>query len=67
MTNDTVIIDYTNYKGERGTRVIRPNQIFFGQNEWHPDPQWLLTAYDLEKDALRVFAVGDIHKWTPQK
>jgi predicted DNA-binding transcriptional regulator YafY len=62
-----VVIDYTNYRGERSLRTILPLSLFFGDNEWHPDPQWLLSAFDVEKQQGRVFALKDIHTWTPTK
>jgi hypothetical protein len=58
-----VTIVYTNYKGETAIRRILPQSIFFGSNEWHKEPQWLLEGIDLDKDALRTFAVRDIRAW----
>ena len=61
-----VRIDYTNYRGERAWRWVLPKRIEFGWNEWHQEPQWLLTALDLDKDAEREFAMKDIHAWMPR-
>jgi hypothetical protein len=60
-----VVIDYTNHRGERASRRIRPvpNGIFWGKTEWHPQRQWLLDAFDYEKNAPRTFAVAQIHSW----
>ena len=58
-----VVIDYTNYRGERSKRLVNPVRIYFGSNQWHEDPQWLMEAYDHEKEANRDFAMKDIHKW----
>lgn len=58
-----VVIDYTNHRGERSERTILPQRMFFGANEWHTDPQWLVEAMDIEKNALRTFALRDIHSW----
>lgn len=58
-----VYIDYTNYRGERSVRFVRPSEIWFGSTEFHPIAQWLLRAYDLDKDAERDFAFLDIHQW----
>lgn len=63
MTTLHVRIDYTNWRGERASRVIVPDNIFFGSNEWHPELQWLLNAWDAEKDDNRTFAMANIHKW----
>lgn len=32
---------------------------------YHPEPQWILTAYDVEKGAVRGFAMKDIRAWEP--
>jgi len=56
-------IDYTNWRGERTLREIIPISIRFGTSEWHPEPQWLLLAYDIDKQAEREFAMDGIHKW----
>lgn len=58
-----VDIYYTNWKGIAKYRRITPMKISFESNEWHPEPQWLLTAYDEEKEAVRHFAMKDIEEW----
>lgn len=59
----TVVISYTNYKGISSVRKIIPKEIYFGSNQWHKKPQWLLKAFDLDKNAERNFAMADIHSW----
>lgn len=61
----TVGFHYKNYRGEAGYRKVIPIHIVFGANEWHPEPQWLLYALDLEKNAPRFFAMKDIKGWMP--
>lgn len=61
--NKSVMIAYTNYRGEAAVRQILPKKIYFGSNQWHSDPQWILVAYDLDKKADRHFAMADIHSW----
>lgn len=51
---------YKNWKGNVGERVICPLSLSFGSNEYHPEPQWLLEAIDVEKGELRHFALKDI-------
>lgn len=63
LTDDVVTIDYTNHRGERAMRHIRPGRIFYGKTEWHPEPQWLLKAWDFDKAAIRDFAMSSIHGW----
>lgn len=57
----TLIIDYTNHKGERSERRIVPGGIWHGVTPWHPEAQWLLTAWDVAKQDRRDFALATIH------
>lgn len=52
-------ITYRNWRGEVSERNIVPQSVWFGATEWHPDPQWLLSALDTEKGAARDFALAD--------
>lgn len=63
MNQKQVKIDYTNWRNERGIRAIIPHKIYFGSNEWHPTPQYLLEAWDVEKEAFRTFSLQKIHQW----
>ena len=64
LTRDqTVIIDYTNYRGERRERRVRPVEIFYGESPWHNGPQWFLRVEDDEKNQRRDFAMSEIHGW----
>lgn len=58
-----VTIRYTNYRGETGVRRIIPIEIRFVSTEWHPEPQWVMEAYDVDKGAQRSFAIKDIIQW----
>lgn len=57
-----VSITYTNYKGETAERKIIPHSggLRFGTSKWHHEPQWLVSAYDVDKKADREFALKDI-------
>ena len=61
MTERTIIIDYANWRGERSHRHIKPISIDFTSNEWHPEPQWIMDALDLDKNEVRSFAMSGIH------
>lgn len=61
----TVVIDYTNWRGEHGERRVIPQRIWFGSTEWHPEPQWLLDAFDIERGANRSFTMAEIRAWRP--
>ncbi len=57
------VIEYKNHRGVTSIRTILPESIFWGSSEWHPQPQWLLNAYDVDKKAYRWFAMRDIKGW----
>lgn len=62
-TESVVIIRYTNYRGETADRRVIPIRIRFGSTKWHPEPQWLLEAFDLDRGADRSFAMRDVLHW----
>lgn len=64
--NKAVRINYTNYRGETAQRQIIPLCIQFKASEYHKEPQWLMTVYDLDKKARREMAIKDMTDWTPQ-
>lgn len=60
-----ITLTYTNYRGETSERTITPIRPWFGSTEWHPEPQWLLRAYDHDKRAERDFALKDFGRSEP--
>ena len=63
---EPVTLTYTNWRGETAQRTITPKRIWWGATDWHPEPQWLLTAFDAEKQADRDFALKDFGAATQQ-
>lgn len=61
-----VYILYTNYRSETAWRRVVPKQLLFKSTPSHPEEQWILKSWDLDKDAERDFAMKDIHKWQMQ-
>lgn len=59
----TVHFTYTNWKGETSLRTVVPTFIWYGSTEFHPEPQWLLKAWDVDKKVERDFAMADISGW----
>lgn len=57
----TLTFVYRNWRGEIGTRKVRPMRIEFAATEWHPERQWLLIAWDEDKASERSFAIKDIN------
>lgn len=60
-----VRLDYTNYKQVRSERAVIPLVFFFGSTEHHEEDQWLILAFDVDKQEERTFAMKDIHSWKP--
>lgn len=64
MDKDRIIyIYYRNHRGESSWRQITPGWMYFGSTKWHPEQQWLMIAYDHDKQADRDFALRDILEW----
>jgi len=55
----SIKVIYKNWKGEKGVRHILPIRIFYGSTEWHPEKQWLIEVYDLDRKAKRIYALKD--------
>lgn len=53
-------IIYTNYRGETSVRNLRVYNLFWGTNEWHKEPQWIVEALDVDKQVSRSFALKDM-------
>ena len=58
-----VHILYKNWKGKTAVRRIIPQEISYEATQWHLEEQWLLHAYDVDKQAKRSFACRDILAW----
>ena len=63
VPSEKVTFTYKNWKGVVAVRTVIPQGIFFGKTEWHPKKQWLLKAWDCDKQDYRDFAIEDISNW----
>jgi predicted DNA-binding transcriptional regulator YafY len=54
---------YTNYRDEARIRHVLPLTVWYGSTQWHPEPQWLLKALDMENQEERDFALRHIQGW----
>ena len=59
----SALITYKNWRGEVADRHIEPIKLWYGATPYHKKEQWLLKAYDLDKQAERDFALQDISQW----
>ena len=60
MDASLVRFRYRNHKGIEEIRTVRPIRIWFGSSAWHPDSQWLLEGFDLERMQTRDYAMSGI-------
>lgn len=60
--NQTCCVRYRNWRGEERVRLITPVALRFGSTEWHPEPQWLVDAYDNEaaEPKVKAFSLNGI-------
>ncbi len=66
LSADRIVrVMYTNWRGEKAERVIIPISISWSSTEWHPQEQWLLKVWDIERQAYREYALKDIQEWRP--
>lgn len=62
MADYTIIqFEYTNHRGEKAVRKVRPIRIWFGSTAWHPEAQWLLEGFDLDRKETRDYAMSNMH------
>lgn len=54
---------YTNWQGKTAVRKVIPKEIIFTSTKWHLEVQWLLVAFDVDKQSERLFACKDIKSW----
>lgn len=54
-------VKYKNWRGETAIREIRPYVVYYDRNgtEFHPQPGWFLEVYDIERQAIRTYALAD--------
>jgi len=59
---------YTNWKNETAFRRVQARALSYKSTSWHPEKQWILTAYDLDREAERDFALQDACdiSWMPE-
>lgn len=51
---------YKNYKGETENRNVVPLCLRYGRTEHYPTDQWLVEAYDIDRNAPRTLALSGI-------
>tara|TARA_R110000851_G_scaffold22626_15_gene67044 strand:- start:11 stop:340 length:330 start_codon:yes stop_codon:yes gene_type:complete len=54
-------VSYTNWRGETAVRRVLLGSLRFGANEWHTEPTWLISAFDLDHPA-QIWKEFDLSK-----
>lgn len=67
MNNTALEIVYKNYKGKISKRRIIPQKIEFGLTPNISEPEWLMWAYDLDKEGNRAFVIRNIQSTNPTR
>jgi hypothetical protein len=60
VTNNPLRFEYKNWKGEVSLRKAIPIEIWYGYTDYHTSEQWMMKAWDVDKQAKRDFAMRDI-------
>jgi hypothetical protein len=58
-----VKVQYVNHRGEVGTLRIIPLSIRYGETPRHQGRQWLLNAWDCDRQEQRTLAMLGIEAW----
>mgnify|MGYP000948503312 FL=1 len=69
-TKQIIFFVYKNWQGKVGYRkaVPLPNvPLEFKSTEWHPEPQWIITMYDFDRQDRRGFAMKDIQRFVTEE
>jgi predicted DNA-binding transcriptional regulator YafY len=65
--NALISFTYRNYRGETSSRSVEVGSVYWMGTEWHPEPQRILHAFDLDKKEWRDFAMRDMSDVTRGK
>ena len=61
MDDDIINVSYTNWRGETKVRRVRLGQVRFGTTDWHEEPTWLISAFDMDHPA-QIWKEFDLSK-----
>jgi 8-oxo-dGTP pyrophosphatase MutT (NUDIX family) len=59
--------EYTNYTGETRTKKVTPKSIRFGLISEISEPEWILEAFDLDKNENQNFVMKNIQRVIDEK
>lgn len=53
---------YVNHANKFGHRTVHPIRIYFGTAVYYKEPQWLMCVWDVDKQAIRNYAMNKMNK-----
>jgi predicted DNA-binding transcriptional regulator YafY len=53
--------DYVNHRGEKAIRTVTIQGFMEGSTDYYPEKQWLMKAFDHDRNEVRIFAIGKIN------
>jgi len=56
---NVLTFNYRNYKGRTGVRTVAIQSIVWTSTPYHPEPQYIIEGYDMDKKVFRQFALKD--------
>lgn len=57
--SQVISFKYRNHRGITAIRSVKPKSIVFRTDKWHgEEPQWIMEAHCLDKDATRGFLLS---------
>lgn len=51
---------YVNHRDEVSNRRCLPVRVWFGSTCYHPEPQWFLEGFDLDRQETRDYALAGL-------
>lgn len=61
------LVLYRDHLGNVKWRKICPIMLLWSDgSRYHPEPGWVLQAFDIDKGSLKTFVMRNFHKWTDQ-
>lgn len=58
---------YRNHRGEERTVRVLDGHIWHGVSAHYPEPQALLTAWDIDRAAWRTYALSRVIAWNVEE
>jgi hypothetical protein len=52
VTARSLRFNYRNERGEISTRWATPKTFWLGATKYHPNPQWIMSAFDHDKGEM---------------